>query len=187
MKRVFDTDAVAVYENEEAVPEAYEPGARIMLRDWGQVLALAQRTSLLSYLIQVRHAGPGPVDMPATAAVHPVPAATLVRSVGSSPVSRPVTLQSATRTVVITNPAYTGWQLAGFRTTSQFGVTAAFTDSAGLGHPATLVATYGPWRLVHVWDVVGACLAAADMALLAIVLIRSRRRTGREAAGDVRT
>ena len=111
MKSVFDTAAIAVYENEEVVPEAYEPAVRIMLRDWGQVVALAQRTSLLNYLIQVRRAGPGPVELPAAAAAAPVPAATLVKTVSSSPVTRPVTVQGATRTVVITNPAYAGWQL----------------------------------------------------------------------------
>ena len=35
---------------------------------------------------------------------------------------------------MLTNPAYAGWQLPGFRTTSQFGVTVAFISLKGPGH-----------------------------------------------------
>ena len=180
MREVSDSGTIAVYENEEVVPDAYDPSRHLVLRDWGQVIALAQRTSLLTYLIQVRHARPGPLDVPATAGIRPVPTPTLIKTAGSTPVSESVNLQHASRTVVLTKPAYAGWQLAGYRTTSQFGVTAAFTISRGPGRPAAwLAATYGPWRLVEACDIAGICLAAGDLGLLAIVLILYRRRAGK--------
>jgi hypothetical protein len=180
MRRVFDSDAITVYKNEEAVPGAYEPRRRLVLQDWGQVVALAQHTSLLGYLIQVRDARPGPLNMPTSTGIQPYQTATLIKTAGGTSVSESVALAGATRTVVLTNPAYAGWQLTRFGTTSQFGVTVAFTSAKGLGHPARLVAIYGPWRLIEVCDIVGACLAVGDLALLAIALIccKGRARNG---------
>jgi hypothetical protein len=176
MRRVFDSDAIAVYKNEEAVPSAYEPRRRLVLQDWGQVVALAQHTSLLGYLIQVRDARPGPLNVPTSTAIEPHRTATIIKTAGGTPVSESVALPGTTRTVVLTNPAYAGWQLTGFGTTSQFGVAVAFTSAKGPSHQARLVAAYGPWRLIKECDIGGACLAVGDLALLAIVVIRYRRR-----------
>jgi hypothetical protein len=184
MRRVFEAATIAVYENTEAVPDAYEPSQRLVLRDWGQVAALAQRTSLTGYLIQVRHARPGPLSAPAAAAIPRARAPALIRTAGGTRVAEPVTVPRATRTVVLTSPAYAGWQLPGFGTTTQFGVTAAFTRPGSPGRAARLVATYGPWRLVEVCDLAGACLAAGDIALLAIALRRVRRRVRAPHAGQ---
>ena len=176
MRKIFDTDAIAVYRNEEAVPNAYEPSRRLLLRDWGQVAALAQRVSLLDYLIQVRHARPGPLNMPAAAAIQPDRAPAIMKTAGGTSVSESVDLQHSTRAVVLTKPDYAGWQLNGFGTASQFGVTVAFTSDKGLSRPARLAATYGPWRLIEQSDIGGVCLAAGDLALLVTAVIRYRRR-----------
>ena len=184
MRRVFDAGTIAVYENMEAVPDAYEPSRRLVLRDWGQVAALAQRTPLTDYLIQVRDAGPGPLSVPAAAAIPPGRAPALIRTAGGTRVSEPVNLQSTTRTVVLTSPAYAGWQLPGFRTTTQFGVTVAFTRPGSLGRQARLVAAYGPWQLVKLCDIAGAGLVVADIALLVIALLYVRRRDDAPHAGQ---
>jgi hypothetical protein len=183
LRRVFGTHEIVIYRNEEAVPPAYEPRRRLMLRDWGQVLMLAQRDPLIDYLIQVRKARPGPLSLPpalaALAASAPAPMP--IKAVGGTAVSQPVDLSGAARAVVLPDPAYPGWRLNGFRTTSQFGVTTAFIRAAGTGHRARPVATYAPWRLVRICDVVGACLAAADVTVLAAALIGRRRRAARSA------
>ena len=75
---------------------------------------------------------------------------------------------------MLTAPAYAGWHMPGFRTTAQFGVTAAFTRARGIRHQAMLAATYRPWRLVEVWDIVGAGLVVVDAALFMTALIRFR-------------
>ena len=180
LTRVFNAATVAVYENKEEVPAAYEPSHVLSLRDWGQVAALAQRTSLLDYLIHVRDARPGPLSMPANAAVRPTRPVTPVKATGGTPAYQPIDLPSGTRTVVLTNPAYAGWGLAGFHATSQFGVTVAFTESRGMAHSTSVVATYGPWRLVETCEIAGFCLGLAALALLTTVLVRSasRPRTG---------
>ena len=176
LRRVFQAATIAVYENLEAVPAAYEPSQRVVLRDWGQVAALAQRTPLTDYLIQVRQAGPGPLSLPAAAAIPPARPPAVIRAAGGTRVAEPVNVPSATRTVVLTDPAYPGWQLPGFRATTQFGVSVAFTRLRSSGRPARLVATYGPWRLVKACDIAGIFLVAADLTLLAIALIGVRRR-----------
>jgi hypothetical protein len=176
LRRVFEAGTIAVYENMEAVPGAYEPSRRLVLRDWGQVVALAQRTSLTDYLIQVRYAGPGPLSAPAAAAIPPAGAPALIPTAGGTRVWEPLDVPSAARTVVLTDPAYAGWQLPGFGTTTQFGVTVAFTRPQSLGRQARLVATYGPWRLVKACDIAGACLVLGDLALLAFCLAGPEHR-----------
>ena len=84
-------------------------------------------------------------------------------------------MPEATRTVVLTNPAYAGWQLTGFGTTSQFGVTVAFSSARGPSHPAKLVATYAPWQLIKECDIAGVCLLIVAGGLLAISVIRFSR------------
>jgi hypothetical protein len=176
IRRVFEAGTIAVYENLEAAPAAYDPSRRIVLRDWGQVAALAQRTPLTDYLIQVRHARPGPLSGPAAVVASQARAPALIRTGEDTGVTAPVNVQSATRTVVLTNPAYAGWQLPGFRTVTQFGVTVAFTRPGRPGQQARLVATYGPARLVKACDIAGVGLMAADIALLVIALTGVRRR-----------
>lgn len=129
-----------------------------------------------SYLISVRHARPGSLSAPAAVAIPQARAPALIRTAGGTRVTEPVTVQSATRTVVLNSPAYAGWQLPGFRTTAQFGVTVAFTRPGSLGRQGRLAATYGPSRLVKVCDIAGPCLVVGDIALLAIALICVRRR-----------
>ena len=121
----------------------------------------------------MRHARPGPLALPAAAAISPAPAAASIRAAAGTPVTQPVDVGRA-RTVVLTNPAYPGWRLAGFRTISQFGVTVAFTRPRGAGSRTVRTAVYGPWRLVRACDVAGACLVALDAGLLAVVLVRRR-------------
>ncbi len=176
LKRVFDSRAITVYKNEEAVAQAYEPSRHLVVRDWGAVVALAQRVPLVDYLIQVRHAHPGPLYAPANIASEPSSAPLLIRTAGGSPVSQPLDLPGATQTVVLTDPAYPGWRLPGFRTASQFGVTVAFTGHADAPGHVRLVAGYGPWRLVEACDLAGAFILAADVTLLSIFLVRRRSR-----------
>ena len=53
LRRVFNGRHIAVYQNGEAVPTAYEPSHVVSLHDWGQVVALAQREPIVNYLIRV--------------------------------------------------------------------------------------------------------------------------------------
>ena len=175
LTRVFSSATIAVYRNDEAVPASYAPARRLVLRDWGQVLALAQRVPLTDCLIQVRHAAPGPLALPPGQAIPPPKPPMVLAAPHGSAVSLAVRLPQAASTVVLPNPAYPGWQLAGFRATPQFGVTVAFRGPAGLRHPAVLVAGYTPWRLVERCDLAGACLTAGSLTLLAISLTRRRR------------
>lgn len=175
MKMVFSSKAIAIYENEESIRAAYEPSRRLTLRNWGEVVALAQREPIVNYLIRVRNARPGTLATPPLTATGPLPSGPgLLKTSRATPVFQPVTLERLTRTVVLTAPAYAGWHMPGFRTTAQFGVTAAFTRARGIRHQAMLAATYGPWRLVEVWDIVGAGLVVVDAALFMIALIRFR-------------
>jgi hypothetical protein len=64
---------------------------------------------------------------------------------------------------VLNSPAYAGWQLPGFRTTGQFGVTVAFTRPGSLGRQGKLAATYGPSRPVKVCDIAGHCLVVETL------------------------
>ena len=189
LTRVFSAGSIVVYENTEPVSAAYQPRLRLTLRDWGQVVALAQRAPLTDYLIRVAHARPGPLIAPAALGVPR--AAAVIKVAHSTPVSASVDLPRAIGPVVLTYPDYAGWQLPGYRTASQFGVTTAFTSLPGTGRQTTgrqawLVATYTPWRLVQACDIAGLCLAAADVGLLGIVLIRRRRRAGSGSADDIR-
>ena len=172
LHRVFGSAEIVIYRNEEPIRTAYQPASRLVLRNWGQVAALAQRVPLVDYLIRVRHPRPGPLTLPATATASGSPAP--LRAVGGTSVSQPVGVGPAVQTVVLTNPAYPGWRLAGFRSTAQFGVTVAFTRPAGTGPHAVRTAVYEPWRLVRACDVAGICLLAGDLVLLAAVAIRHR-------------
>jgi hypothetical protein len=174
LRQVFRSAQVVIYRNEEPTLPAYEPANRLVLQDWGQVAALAQHVPLTRYLIQVRHARPGPLILPAALADPSAPAPAPIRTAAGTPVTQPVSVGHATRTVVLTDPAYPGWRLTGFRTITQFGVTVAFTRPRGAGSDAVRTAVYGPWRLVRACDVAGAFLLAADLGLLAAVLIRRR-------------
>ncbi len=175
MKMVFSSKAIAIYENEERIRAAYEPSRRLTLRNWGEVVALAQREPIVNYLIRVRDARPGALTTPPLTVTGPPPSGPrLEKTSRATSVSQSVTLERLTRTVVLTVPAYAGWHMPGFRTTAQFGVTAAFTRARGMRRQAVLTATYGPWRLVEVWDIVGAGLVVVDAALFMIALIRFR-------------
>ena len=174
LRRVFGSAQVVIYRNEESVRTAYEPARHLVLRDWGQVATLAQRAPLADYLIQVRHARPGPLALPAALTIPPALAPASLRAIAGTPVAQRVRVGPKTRTVVLTNPANPGWRLAGFRTSSQFGVTVAFTRPRGAGPGAVRTAVYGPWRLVQFCDVAGACLVVADAGLLVAVLVRRR-------------
>jgi len=183
LTRVFSAGSIVVYENTEPVSAAYQPRLRLTLRDWGQVVALAQRAPLTDYLIRVVHAGPGPLIAPAGIRVPRAPA--VIKVARSTPVSASLAGSAASGPVVLTYPAYAGWQIPGFRTASQFGVTTAFTSLPGTRPQARLVATYTPWRLVKACDIGGLCLAVGDVALLAIVSIRRRRRARSGSADHV--
>jgi hypothetical protein len=174
LRRVFGSAEIVIYRNEEPVRVAYQPTRHLVLQDWGQVAALAQRLPLVDYLIRVRHARSGPLTLPATVAIPSAQPPAPLRTVGGTPVTQPVGVGPVARTVVLTNPAYSGWRLAGFRSTTQFGVAVAFTRPAGTGRRGIRAAVYEPWRLVRACDVTGACLLAGDLALLAAVLIRRR-------------
>jgi hypothetical protein len=176
LRKIFDASSIAVYQNDEAVPTAYEPARQIVLQDWGQVVALAQRTSLNGYLIHVRHARPGPVEVPETGVVPSYRTATPIRATGGTLVAESLDIPARARVVVLTDPAYAGWRLAGFRTTSQFGTTVAFTRSTPPDRDTVLVATYGPWQLVEKCDVVGCCLAVGVVVLLITLFFRRRPR-----------
>lgn len=182
LKRVFSARSIVVYANTEPVRAAYQPRLRLSVRDWGQVVALAQRAPLTDYLIRVAHARPGPLIAPAAIGTPRAPA--VIKVAGSTPASATLDLPPAAWPVVLTYPAYPGWQLPGFSATAQFGVTTAFTGRPGTASRTRLTATYAPWRVIEGWDIAGLCLAMADIGLLALVLIRRRLRTPGPVACD---
>jgi hypothetical protein len=176
LTRVFNGPTIAVYQNEESVPLAYEPRERITVRDWGAVLALAERVPLTDYLIDVRHARPGPLVLAPHVSAATAQRPRVLSLAHSSLVAQSFSPGRHARDVVLTVPAYQGWTLADYRTTSQFGVTVAFTRS---GAPASgeVTARYGPWGLVETWDIIGAVLLAGDLAVLAVFALgRMRHR-----------
>ena len=179
LRRVFESPTIVVYESTEAVPGAYAPRAQATVRDWGGVLGLSERVALTDLLVHVQHARPGPLAVPARSPG--VAAAAQVHAAAATPVAQPLDLTGSPRTVVLTRPAFAGWSLAGYRTTSQFGVSVAFTRVQGAHGASGAVATYTPWRLVQVSDVGG-------FALLAMVAASSpsRPRGGTGVAAAVR-
>ena len=175
LRRVFDGPTVEVFASDEVVPTAYEPRASVTLRDWGAVLALAERAPLVDYLIRVAHDRPGPVALPAGLALAAPESPRVLSVAPSSPVDQSFTPTPGARSVVLTLPAYRGWSAPGFSTTSQFGVTVALSRS-GPSRPGPVTARYGPFGVVEAWDVVGAALLALDVAVVVVFTRRARAR-----------
>jgi hypothetical protein len=175
LRRVFDGPTIEVFASDEVVPTAYEPRATLRLRDWGAVLALAERAPLVDYLIHVAHAGPGPLALP-PALSRAAPGPPRVLSVTPTfPVAQSFRASAGARDVVLTLPDNPGWTAPGFATTSQFGVTVALSR-AGAARAGAVTARYGPFGVVEAWDAVGAALLALDLAAAAAFARRSRRR-----------
>lgn len=176
LRSIFTGPTITVYENEEAVPGAYSPSRQLVVQDWGQVVALAERVPLIDYLIHVRYAHPGPVRISSFVSTGQSEAPTFIDAVSSTPVSVVVRLRSAARTIVFTNPAYAGWHMPNFDTISQFGVTAAFERARSASSSNKISAAYGPWRIAEVCDIVWACFAIAAINLFGYSMICHRRR-----------
>ena len=173
LTRTYESATLVIFRVDAAAPLAYAPRHTVTVRDWGSVLALAQRAPLIDYLVTVRHARPGPLVAPAlrTPAVAPA----VLDATAGSPVAQQLELTAATRRIVLSNPDFSGWRLGGFRTASQFGVTVAFTT----GRPPPTgpeVASFGPYGRVERWDAIGALLALATLVLLGVLLRRARAR-----------
>lgn len=186
LRRVFVGPTIVLYANEEAVPLAYEPRSRITVRDWGGVLALAERVPLTDYLIDVRHPRPGPLVAPPSVSIGTPRPPHVLSLARASSVEQTFTPTPDARDVVLTVPAYRGWGVAGFTTTSQFGVTVAFTRAAA-SPSGELTARYGPWGLVEVWDVVGGTLLVVDVVLLGWFTRSAWRRRTRRTPGATET
>ena len=177
LRRVFDGPTVEVFASDEVVPTAYEPRASVTVRDWGAVLALAERAPLVDYLVRVAHARPGPLSLPAGLALAPEPPRVLSVAPASA-VAQSFTPTPGARHVVLTLPAYRGWAAPGFKTTSQFGVTVALSRS-GAARTGPVTARYGPFGVVEAWDVVGGALLGLDVAVAVVASRRRERRTRR--------
>ncbi|MGH9019862.1 MAG: hypothetical protein ACRDV0_02465, partial [Acidimicrobiales bacterium] len=133
---------------------------------------------LVDYLIHVRHPRPGPVLLPPGVTVAaPASPRVLSLSPGSS-VAQSFTPTADARDVVLTAPTYAGWTAPGFSTTSQFGVTVAFSRTATAA-TAPVSARYGPFGLVRSSDVLGAVLLGLDLAVLGTYATRAARRRAR--------
>ena len=179
LTRVFDARTIRVYRVDEPVLDAYTADRHIVVDDWGQVIALAQRHSLENFLIRVRHARPGPLTVPTVRSLTRPHPPRSIRVSRTTPVSSAIRVPRHIHNVIITEPAYPGWRLAGFDASSQFGVTAAFTRSSGLSSAQSLNAVYEPWRLVRICYVSGAVLTATAVALLLTLAARQGRRRRR--------
>ena len=125
--------------------------------------------------IRVRHARPGPLVAPPSGVVGTPQPPRVLPVASSSPVTRTFISGAGARDVVLTVPAYRGWRLAGYATGTQFGVTVALTRTSPVAS-GPLVARYGPYGVVEMWDVVGAVLVVADLGLIVVFARRSRRR-----------
>jgi hypothetical protein len=172
LRLVANNATAELYASTEATPTAYAPRRSIRVRDWGAVLALAERAPLVDYLVHVTAPRPGPLVAPPLSRRPVTPR--FLDDAGGSTVKRPVLVEAPVHAIVLTDPAFPGWRLDGYRTTSQFGATVAFEGPASAR--GIVLAAYGPWRTARDWDLIGMALLAADLAVLLVAWRWQRRR-----------
>ena len=159
-----------LFENMEPAPLATAPTETVTVDTWGDVVGLAQETSLANYSVIVRNPGPGPIREPelgASVASSTQPAVTV-----QSPVQVTVHVTSPSQHLVVAEPFDSSWSANGRPAQEELGALAAF-DNVPAG---TVDVTYGRWPVVRDFYVASGAVVLVLLALLAVPAFRRRRR-----------
>lgn len=172
---VKDWGDLTLFENMEPSPLATTPTATITLDTWGDVVGLAQETSLADYYVVVRNPGPGPIREPAFETVASSDATPVVHL--TSPVQVTLRTTSAASHVVVAEPYDPDWSASGRPASEELGALTGFTDVPA----GTVTVTYGRWAVVRASYIVSGAALLTLLALIAAPAFR-RRRFRRETA-----
>jgi hypothetical protein len=156
---------LALFENLTPSDRLYSPAGEIEVRDWGELVGMAEKARLVDYAIRVRHAVPGPVRAPGQ----------LTRGSGmpispstSSPVRYDVRARHAGAAVVLSEPFDGHWTSSRGRVDANMGV----TNLTNLGPARDGSLRYRRWPLVRTGYVVS---GVGVLLLLAVALYVERR------------
>jgi hypothetical protein len=176
---VKDWGDLTLFENMEPSPLATAPATTITVDTWGDVVGLAQETSLADYYVVVRNPGPGPIREPALGAAAtsgPAPAVQV-----TSPVQ--VTLQSARPSshIVLAEPYDPNWSANGQSASEELGALTGFTALPA----GTVTVTYGRWTAVRDSYIASGGVLVVLIALASVPAYRRRRLRGKPVSIDV--
>ena len=169
LRLVREWPDLVLFENLTPAAPAYAPEARLQVRDWGELVAVAARARLVGYDIRVEHARPGPVRMP-EGRIAPGRSRPL-RLEAASPVRYDVGGLPAGSTVVLSGPFDGQWTGPGGRAAANMGV----TNSLRLGAGPDRSFRYGRWTLVRT----GYLVSGAGVLLLLGLAVCLWARRGR--------
>lgn len=168
LKVVMDTPDLAVFENLEPVSLVYAPRAEAKIRDWDQLLQLADEVRLTDYAIRLDPNAPS--QAPPLAAQ-----GSELAFRRTSPVNYALAGTDA-QYVTLAEPFDHDWSLAGHRAEPNFGVTNLFPG----GVRAQSSIYYTRWRL----QLLGYGVSAVALTGTSLVLLRGRRRSIRSRARE---
>jgi hypothetical protein len=161
---------LTLFENTEPAPLASAPTATVTVDTWGDVVGLAQETSLTDYYIVVRNPGPGPIREQALGA--PAPSSAPPEVTVQSPVQATVHTTTASQRLVVAEPFDSSWSASGQPASEELGALVGFNDV-----PAGAVdVTYGRWPVVRDAYIASGAVVLLLSALMAAPVARRRRR-----------
>jgi hypothetical protein len=167
---------LTLFENMEPSPLATAPAATITVDTWGDVVGLAQETSLADYYVVVRNPGPGPIREPALVTPASSGAAPAVQL--TSPVQVTLHTTGASAHIVVAEPYDSDWTVNGQHASEELGALTGFADVPA----GTLTVTYIRWSAVRDSYIVSGGILLTLLALIAVPAYRRRRlrRTARQ-------
>ena len=176
---VKDWGDLTLFENMEPSPLATAPTTTITVDTWGDVVGLAQETSLADYYVVVRNPGPGPIREPALGTVAAPSTAPAVQL--ASPVL--VTLHNARPSshVVLAEPYDSDWSANGQPASEELGALTGFTDLP----EGTVTVAYGRWTAVRDSYIASGGVLVLLIALGSMSAYRRRRLRGKPASIEV--
>jgi hypothetical protein len=158
---------LALFENLEPVSPAFAPAAAVELRDWGEVIGLAEHHRLTDLAITVRDPSPGPIRDPGIRSPKPSVAVPVRKS---SPARYEVGAPDGPY-LVFAEPYDSGWRYDGQPPRSSLGVTNLFrADGAAQGS-----VQYQPWSAVRAAYAASAAGLLAAVVLLLFLRVRSMK------------
>ena len=137
---------LTLFENMEPAPLATAPTTSITVDTWGDVVGLAQETSLADYYVVVRNPGPGPIREPALGAVASPGAAPAAKV--NSPVQVTLRNASAAPYLVVSEPYDPDWSANGQHASEELGALTGFTECASGNRQHDVWALAGRPRLL---------------------------------------
>jgi hypothetical protein len=160
---------LTLFENTEPAPLATAPTTSITVDTWGDVVGLAQETSLADYYVVVRNPGPGPIREPALGAVASPGAAPAAKV--NSPVQVTLRNASAAPYLVVSEPFDPDWSANGQHASEELGALTGFTNVP----PGAISMTYGRWPAVRDSYVASGAVLLILFGLIVIPSYRRRR------------